>query len=411
MKCSVRKQDVPSLEWGQAKLRLLCGGFAIVFFTAVGLSGVTDIPQWRLAVLLAAGFFAASTAWAWWVRCHPGDFPRRRLAAALADSPMASIAIYLGGPLGLVFYPFLLQSVAGHTMRFGLQSLRVASTSGAIGFGVVILASEHWHEKPLVAVALWFGLLILPLYYHRLMRRLRDAKLALERELNKTVYAATHDPLTELANRGYFVQRLEDLIEGSRRSGERFALLYMDLDGFKLINDTLGHAAGDRVLVEVASVLRRCARRSDLAGRLGGDEFTLLVREVGDEEALDTLVRRLLIGIREVGRRLPGASALSASVGISLYPVHSADAGELLTAADRAMYRAKRDGKGRSCLVGIDHPHWGDQGLTIGACDAEGILRDRWRICSGMGGRNQWNTHSSRSSVNTGLLLQSRGSL
>ena len=79
-----------------------------------------------------------------------------------------------------------------------MQSLRIASTSGAVGFGVVILASEHWHEKPLVAVALWLGLLILPLYYHRLVQRLQDAKSVLEQEVDKTLYAATHDPLTSV---------------------------------------------------------------------------------------------------------------------------------------------------------------------------------------------------------------------
>lgn len=369
-------QDLPSLEWGQAKLRLLSAGFATAFFTAVGLSGVSDIPHWRLAVFLAIGFLALSTAWAWWVRRYPGDIPVRRLGAALVDSLMVSFATYLGGPMGIVFYPLFLQTIVGHAMRFGMRSLRIASTSGALGFGVVIFASEHWHEKPLVALALWLGLLILPLYYHRLVQRLQDAKSVLERELNKTVYAATHDPLTGLANRGYFVQRLEELIEGSRRSRERFALLYLDLDGFKPINDALGHAAGDQVLVDVASVLKHCARNSDLAARLGGDEFSLLVREVADEKSLDTLVRRILIGIRETGQRLPESSALSASVGISLYPTHGTDAGELLTAADRAMYRAKRNGKGRCCRVGIDLPRLNDQCPTTGVGNGESILRD-----------------------------------
>jgi PleD family two-component response regulator len=132
----------------------------------------------------------------------------------------------------------------------------------------VILASEHWRERPVVAVALWASLLILPLYYHRLLERLQDAKLALERKLNKTVHAATHDPLTDLANLGYFVQRLEEVIESGQRSGVGFALLYLDLDRFKPINDTLGRAAGDRVLVEVVGVLTRCARRSGPAARL-----------------------------------------------------------------------------------------------------------------------------------------------
>jgi diguanylate cyclase (GGDEF)-like protein len=319
--------------------------------------------------MFAAGFLTMSIAWAWWVRHRTGDFPLRRLSAALVDSLMASIATYLGGSLGIVFYPIYLQSIVGHTMRFGVQSLRFASTSAVVGFGVVILASEHWHGEPIMATALWLGLLILPLYYHHLLQRHTDANSALERELNETVYAATHDQLTALANRGYFLQRLEEIIAGSQRDGERFALLYLDLDGFKPINDTLGHAAGDGVLVEVATVLKGCARSTDLPVRMGGDEFTLLVREVADQKALDTLVHRILTGIQAAGRRLSPASTLSASVGVSLYPEHGTDAAALLTAADNAMYRAKRCGNGGSYLVGREHRQWGDRGHANDACN------------------------------------------
>jgi diguanylate cyclase (GGDEF)-like protein len=364
---------LPSLEWGQAKLRLLYTGFALMFFATAGLSGVPDLPHWGLGAGIAAGFLVTSTAWAWWIWHRPGDFPLRRASAALADNLMVSGAAYLGGPLGVVFYPFFLQSIVGHGMRFGIRSLRVASTSAAVGFGVVILASDHWRERPVVAVALWCGLLILPLSYYRLLERLRDAKSALERELNQTVYAATHDSLTDLANRGYFVQRLDELIDSSQRCGEGFALLYLDLDGFKPINDAFGHAAGDRVLVEVAAVLRHCARRPDLSARLGGDEFAVLVRHVTNEEVLDKLVRRLLIGILEVGRGLPGAPALSASVGISLYPVHGTVAGDLLSVADSAMYRAKREGRGRWCPAGRDS----SAHMALGRCgpaESDGLV-------------------------------------
>ncbi len=161
---------------------------------------------------------------------------------------------------------------------------------------------------------------------------------------------ARHDALTELPNRRHFAERLEDALPQARRNQALLAVGYLDLDGFKPINDRLGHAAGDRLLVIVGERLRHALRAEDLLARLGGDEFVLLLNELHDAEECRQVVERL----RQVIRRpvtLDGLTVqVSCSIGITLYPQDDAEAETLLRHADEAMYRAKRSGKNRCCL-------------------------------------------------------------
>jgi diguanylate cyclase (GGDEF)-like protein/PAS domain S-box-containing protein len=157
---------------------------------------------------------------------------------------------------------------------------------------------------------------------------------------------ATTDALTSLPNRSLFMDRLRSGVALSLRSGQPMGLLFVDLDGFKAINDGLGHDAGDALLVEAARRLQACARDSDTVARLGGDEFTLLlngIRDEGDairvaERVIAALARPFDLGEGEEGR-------ISASVGIALVPTHGLDGETVLNRADKAMYRAKQAGK------------------------------------------------------------------
>jgi diguanylate cyclase (GGDEF)-like protein/PAS domain S-box-containing protein len=156
--------------------------------------------------------------------------------------------------------------------------------------------------------------------------------------------AAVHDALTGLPNRNSLAARLEHAIVRVNRSGDRLALLFIDLDRFKKVNDTLGHAAGDEVLRQVAARIRACVREVGTVARLGGDEFVVL---------LETDVRPDTPGI--IGERIRAAFGTpfdwkgtevrcGASVGVSLYPDHARDPAELLASADAAMYRVKNAG-------------------------------------------------------------------
>jgi diguanylate cyclase (GGDEF)-like protein len=162
---------------------------------------------------------------------------------------------------------------------------------------------------------------------------------------------AYSDPLTGLTNRVSLAPALEQAIERSRRHGWKIAGVFVDLDGFKQINDRHGHAAGDAFLVEVAQRLRRNVRASDLVARLGGDEFFLVLEEVQDMAAVESIVGKLIdalrrpyAGIGETQRRI------SATLGVSIFPDDAPDATTLMEHADAAMYTAKQAGKNAYCL-------------------------------------------------------------
>ncbi len=169
-----------------------------------------------------------------------------------------------------------------------------------------------------------------------------------KQEEERLRHRALHDGLTGLANRGLFLNRAELMLSRLRRRPNRsFAIFFLDLDGFKQVNDELGHAAGDAVLLEVADRLRLCVRPQDTVARFGGDEFALLVDETGAEDQMENVAIRLQ---EEVSRviRLPEADArVSASIGIALAHDSYADAATMLRDADMAMYQAKHEGKGR----------------------------------------------------------------
>jgi diguanylate cyclase (GGDEF)-like protein len=163
----------------------------------------------------------------------------------------------------------------------------------------------------------------------------------------RILYTATHDHLTGLPNRNLLHDRLDTALRHARRRRERVAVMFLDLDHFKVINDSLGHPAGDAVLVAVAERLRAAVRGADTVARMGGDEFIVLLRDVrGPEDAVavgEKLVRAVARPVQAMGHELhPGLS-----VGISLFPEHGDGADMLLKHADTALYEAKSAGRNR----------------------------------------------------------------
>jgi diguanylate cyclase (GGDEF)-like protein len=163
------------------------------------------------------------------------------------------------------------------------------------------------------------------------------------RQLRRLDSLAFSDPLTGLPNRVQFAQRLDDLVG----IGKPFAVHYVDLDRFKSINDSLGHAAGDTVLTIASARLQHCVRKNDLVARLGGDEFAIVQVGPVDRERATSLAKRVVDSFSapvDIGgnRRNVGAS-----IGVALYPEHGSDADAVVAAADAALYRAKHGGRGR----------------------------------------------------------------
>ncbi|MGB5104022.1 MAG: EAL domain-containing protein [Steroidobacteraceae bacterium] len=163
-------------------------------------------------------------------------------------------------------------------------------------------------------------------------------------------HLADHDPLTSLPNRRQLFQHLNDLLSGGSRTSTHVAVLFLDLDNFKTVNDTLGHEFGDRVLTAIGQRLREIAGDSGFIARLGGDEFTLVFGFAGDHGEVERRAARLVEGFQRpllIERR---EVVIGVSCGVAIYPDHGRDAAALLRAADAALYRAKELGRNRLCV-------------------------------------------------------------
>jgi diguanylate cyclase (GGDEF)-like protein/PAS domain S-box-containing protein len=160
-------------------------------------------------------------------------------------------------------------------------------------------------------------------------------------------HQAFHDALTGLPNRTYFTEQVTAAIARARRSGQGMVVVYLDLDDFKVVNDTFGHGVGDRLLVEVARRLRATVRTSDLAARVGGDEFNLLLEGFTDEITADDMVRRLLVVLSEPYRLENDEVRIRATAGIAGLGSADYTVQDLQRNADAALYEAKAEGKSR----------------------------------------------------------------
>jgi len=177
-------------------------------------------------------------------------------------------------------------------------------------------------------------------------KELMDEVAERRRAQSRLMHIASHDILTDLPNRGLLMDRISMALSRASQTEERFSLLFIDLDGFKEVNDTLGHEAGDGVLIEVANRLRAAANEADTVARTGGDEFVILVGDRDRGTDAEVLAQAIIASLSEPISIKSGETArLGASIGISNYPEDGDNESILLKKADDAMYKAKNSGK------------------------------------------------------------------
>lgn len=187
----------------------------------------------------------------------------------------------------------------------------------------------------------------------QLEQKVQQRTLELSEANNRLQFLATHDSLTGLPNRLLLFDRLEQAIKKSQRSNAKFALFFVDLDDFKKVNDTYGHAVGDRVLQLVGEILMESVRDSDTVARLAGDEFALILYDVETMSDISTVSQKINRSLNEPLDIREGQIIVTASLGVSLFPRHGHDADTLFKKADEVMYIAKERGKNQ-CLIAED---------------------------------------------------------
>ena len=215
------------------------------------------------------------------------------------------------------------------------------------------------------------GLAYMDLESPEILSRLKAATLRqqmlyqLLRSHEDEIHSSRHDPLTGLPNRCLFQDRLEQAIASTRRNQAKMALMFVDVDHFKKINDELGHSAGDAMLKEVARRLKMGVRKSDTVARLAGDEFTIIVNHIERYEGVTRIVTKVLQALAMPFYFDEQEVEVTCSIGVALCPDDATDIQSLFNRADEAMYHAKREGRNRCCLYG---------GLSIASEDRETYL-------------------------------------
>jgi diguanylate cyclase (GGDEF)-like protein len=321
------------LPWSRLCLGAILMGAGIASMHYTGMAALRMIPLIHyipsLFILSIVIAIVASGA-ALWIAFHlrrPGSRVHRNRAAAGVVMGIAIVGMHY---TGMAAAQFSMGSVCGAATG--------GVNTGWLALLVIIVTMS------ILAIALIISVLDL-----RLESRTAKLAVSLAAANEELTYLALHDSLTKLPNRALLEERLKHAIGGADREKRRFALMFLDLDGFKAVNDTYGHGVGDRLLVEVAKRIVLHIRMQDTIARVGGDEFVFL-GDVGEPEDAGTLAEKLLIIIRDPFQMAGRELRMSASIGIAMYPGNGANQRELLTNADAAMYHAKSLGRDSFCF-------------------------------------------------------------
>ncbi|MGH8039562.1 MAG: putative bifunctional diguanylate cyclase/phosphodiesterase [Stenotrophomonas sp.] len=323
----------PTLPYSRLTLGALLMGSGIAGMHYLGMAamrmqpGIDYDPGWvalSLLIAVAASWVALFVAFR--LRHSENRFFHRVLPAIVLGTAIVGMHY-----TGMAAARFPEGSVCGAAAGTGLQTQWLAAIVMVLTIAILaVVLLVSWLDQRMQAQ-------LLRLRNQRLRSSLEDAYAELSQ-------AALHDPLTHLPNRLLLQQHIEQALLDAEQRGRRFALMFMDLDGFKQVNDAYGHQMGDALLVAVADRTRKLLRADDVLARLGGDEFVMVVAIETDDE-LATLASRIIQAVG-TGTLVPGHELqVTASIGIAICPDHAATERQLMSHADSAMYQAKEAGR------------------------------------------------------------------
>jgi len=277
----------------------------------------------------------------------------RKYSLTLIHTSFLTLAIANANEYGVIAVPMYLWLIMASGIRFGPRYLYFAITITTINMMLLITFHPYWHEEFMMSIAVLFSLILVPFSYIGVVTRMHKANAILRDNLKQMRYQAKHDFLTGLPNRAYLQSELLQKISDTEVKSGDFALIFIDLDGFKKVNDSLGHHIGDEILKEVGKRLREVSRNPHFVARLGGDEFVILFDA---KDSLQRLLEEILTTLSNP--YIHKVDTISASIGVAYYDAYAyayADDAELCASqlkkeADAAMYQAKDLGRNQAYI-------------------------------------------------------------
>jgi len=329
-------------EQGHAVSRILFAAIGTLVFFAARDFGHGDPP-----FLLALAYMLASLFYLSFVSRHKDGYRWRRYVVILLDLGVATFLTAHFASAGVAFYPLFLWVMIGNGVRYGQHYMQFATLCGLLGFSGAMASSGFLWDRPGTYIGLMFGLVLMPKFFLVMIDRLAAANIELKARKEHAEFMANHDTLTGLPNRAYLNTRMDQILARARRRHSQVAVLFIDIDSFKSINDSYGHEYGDDLLCQLAEAMRGVLRGDDTVCRLGGDEFVVLIEDPGNGARIGRTIERLFSCVGRYYTIGEYQTFVTWSCGVVVYPRDGADMPSLLKYADTAMYAAKGQGPNR----------------------------------------------------------------
>ncbi|MHB1237887.1 MAG: diguanylate cyclase domain-containing protein [Gallionella sp.] len=364
-KLLVRYRSSAETEHEQATLRFLLTCSGVFYLWLVGHFDLIGTVTERAEVL---------KFWAhWWfpslyflyplvhiasLVLHPPRLFSRRIILIFLDSAATTFLVSHGG-LFNIFTALYFWIAIGYGFRYGPSWLAYSTIVSIAFFSLALYRIPAWDTSSIAGISMMLNLTVVSGYACHLLRRLQSTQRKLLLKATELESLATRDSLTGLANRALLMDRLAHAITLAARKESDVAVLFIDIDGMKMVNDRIGHAAGDALLIEIANKLQARLRAVDTFARIAGDEFVIILEGVADRQSVLNVADIVLEEVCSVTSIAGQAIKISASIGIawlSSIPRVLWKPDTLLAAADEAMYAAKRSGKNRYCIAAVNVP-------------------------------------------------------
>jgi len=346
-----KPEDLAVGEVGQARLRFIGAVGVLILYLLAHWSGVFGDLRHALEGLVLYTSF--SIGWAWVVTRSLWTEDTRRVAVIVLDEGIFAVCLWYsdGQYAPIVWMPIFM--TVGNGLRYGTKLANFSAVIASVFVATAFMFSPFWREIPGVAAGIVLGVFVVPVYAVALNLRLQRSQRETELRAAALEVANRTDPLTGVSNRLGFTRALRRLMEDGRDFGAQGAVFYIDLDGFKAVNDVAGHDAGDAVLVEVARLLREAVRSNDVVARLGGDEFGIVARGLATAHDARGIAYKAMAAVASIKIPRHPQLVVGATIGACLLPDENLrDAESVVRQADELMLEAKRTNKGTFRILG-----------------------------------------------------------